>query len=42
VTKAGATPQEISTALSNARSASIPQVYVDMLTKAAPAPAPAN
>ena len=42
VTKPGATQQEISTALSNARSASIPQSYVDALTKAAPAPAPAN
>jgi len=41
VTKAGATQQEISTALSTARSASVPQAYVDMLTKAAPA-APAN
>lgn len=42
VTKAGATQQDISTALSNARSASIPQSYVDMLQKAAPAPAPAK
>ena len=41
VTKSGATKQEIDTALSKARSASMPQQYVDLLTKAAPAtPAP--
>ncbi|MEK7952831.1 PTPDL family protein [Luteolibacter soli] len=42
VTKTGATQQDVSTALSNARSASLPQPYVDILTKAAPAPAPSN
>ncbi|MCW1887740.1 hypothetical protein OKA04_23585 [Luteolibacter flavescens] len=41
VTKSGATAQEVSAALSAARSASLPQPYIDLLTKAAPA-APAN
>ena len=36
VTKPGATPQEISTALSAASSASIPPAYLEMLKKAAP------
>ncbi|MCW1926421.1 hypothetical protein OKA05_27975 [Luteolibacter arcticus] len=41
VTKQGATPQEVSTALSAASSASLPPAYLDMLKKAAPAtPAP--
>lgn len=41
VTKPEATPQEIQTALSKARSANLPAAYVEMLTKAAPAtPAP--
>lgn len=41
VTKPGATPQQITAALSAARSASLPQAYLDLLTKAAPAtPAP--
>ncbi len=41
VTKPGATPQEISAALSTASSASLPPAYMDLLKKAAPA-APAN
>jgi hypothetical protein len=41
VTKAGATKQEIDTALGKARSVSMPPQYLEMLTKAAPAtPAP--
>jgi hypothetical protein len=41
VTKAGATPQEISTALSAASSASLPPAYLDLLKNATSA-APAN
>ena len=41
VTKSGATKQEIDAALSKARSSSMPQQYLDLLIKAAPAtPAP--
>lgn len=41
VTKPEATPQEIQTALSKARSANLPAAYVELLTKATPAtPAP--
>lgn len=41
VTKPEATPQEIQTALSKAKSANLPAAYVEILTKAAPAtPAP--
>lgn len=37
VTKSGATKQEIDAALSKARGVSMPQQYIDILTKAAPA-----